>query len=177
MGPPTSSLVDDSLWPLVRVTLPRVMTNEQQKELLERILFYLRREERFVTLVDARQLWSVSAELREQQWRFLRQHDVLIRQGSMGIVVLINSPAVALMIRVLVHRIQPKVVPYSIQASWPAAVSWVAERLDGNGLREHARRVRQSLGSSPDGRTWAEPLGVQQGVGTGRLPPERRPKC
>lgn len=172
MGSPTSSLVDDSLWPLVRVTLPRVLTNEQQEEMLGRILSYLRRGERFVTLVDARQLWSLSAELREQQWVFLRQHEVLIRQWAMGIVVLINSPSVALMIRVLVHRIKPKVVPYSVLASWPAAVSWAADRLEGNGLREHALRVRQGLGASPDGRTWAEPLGVKHGLGAVRPPPE-----
>ncbi|QRK07211.1 hypothetical protein JQX13_45415 [Archangium violaceum] len=152
------------------------MTKEQQEALLGRILFYLQRGERFVTLVDARQLWSVSAELREQQWLFLRQHEVLMRQWAMGIAVLINSPSVALMVRVLVHRIKPKVVPYSVLSSWPAAVSWAAERLDGNGLREHALRVRQSLGASPDGRMWVEPLGVTHGAGAVRPPPERRPK-
>lgn len=152
MGPPTSILVDDSLWPLLRVTFPRVISNEQQSELLERTLAHLRRGERFVALIDFRQLQSLTSEQREQQWRFLREQEVAMRRLSMGIVALINSPTLALMARVLIHRIKPSVVPYSIVASWPAAVSWTADRLDGNGLREQALRVRQRLGAIPEGR-------------------------
>ncbi|WP_155893127.1 hypothetical protein [Cystobacter fuscus] len=146
MGSPTSILVDDSLWPLLRVTFPRVITNEQQDELFARIRSYLRRGERFVSLVDIRQLQSFTFEQREQQWLFLRQQTGPMRQWSMGIVALINSPTLALMARVIVHRIKPSVVPYSILASWPAAVSWAADRLDNNGLVEHSQRVRLRLG-------------------------------
>jgi hypothetical protein len=151
MGSPTSILVDDSLWPLLRVTFPRVITNEQQAELLERILSQLRRGERHVTLIDIRLLQSLTSEQREQQWRFLREQEVLMRRWSMGIVALINSPAVALVARALIHRVKPSVVPHSIVASWPAAVSWAADRLKGNGLDEHACRVRQRLGASSQG--------------------------
>ncbi|QRN99179.1 hypothetical protein JRI60_09225 [Archangium violaceum] len=153
MSPPTSILVDDSLWPLLRVTFPCAITNQQQAELLERILSYLRRGERHVCLLDTRQLRSLTTEQREQLGIYLRQHADLMRQGSMGIVTLINSPALALVVRVLIHRIKPSVVPYSVLASWPAAVSWAADRLEGNGLREHAQRVRQCLISSADGAT------------------------
>ncbi|MCY1073026.1 hypothetical protein [Archangium lansingense] len=152
MSPPTPIPVDDSLWPLVRVSFPRVITNEQQTELFTRVLAYLRRGERHVAIVDFRQLQSLTSEQREQQWVFLREQEALMRSRSMGIVALINSPTVALMARVLVHRIKPSVVPYSILASWPAAVSWAADRLDSNGLSEHAMRVRQRLGTSPAGR-------------------------
>lgn len=144
--------VDDSLWPLVRVTFPRVITNDQQAELFGRVLFYLKRGERHVALVDFRQLQSLTPEQREQQWSFLRQQERPMRQYSMGIVALINSPTLALVTRVLVHRIKPSVVPYSIVASWPAAVSWAADRLRDNGLDEHAVRVRQRLGASFGGR-------------------------
>ncbi|MFY0580864.1 hypothetical protein ACN28S_47415 [Cystobacter fuscus] len=146
MGSPTAILVDDSLWPLVRVTFPRVITNEQQEELFARTLSYLRRGERFVSLVDFRPLQSLTFEQREQQWVFLRQQTAPMRQWSMGIVALINSPTLALMARVVVHRIKPSVVPYSILTSWPAAVSWAADRLVNNGLSEHAQRVRLRLG-------------------------------
>jgi hypothetical protein len=127
MGSRTSILVDDSLWPLLRVTFPSVITNEQHKDLLERRLFYLQRRERHVSLIDMRQL--------RYQW-------------SMGIVTVVNSPVLALVVRILIHRIRPSVVPYSILTSWPAAVSWVVDRLETDGLSEHARRVRQCLGSS-----------------------------
>lgn len=153
MGSPVSSIVvDDSLWPLVRLTFPRVITNEQQAELFERTLGYLRRGERHVALVDFRQLQSLTPEQREQQWSFLRQQERPMRQYSMGIVAVINSPTLALVARVIVHRIKPSVVPYSIVASWPAAVSWAAERLRDNGLDEHAVRVRQRLGAAYGGR-------------------------
>jgi hypothetical protein len=151
MGSPTSILVDDSLWPLLRVTFPRVITDAQHEELQVRILSYLRRGERHVYLLDLRQLQSLTSEQRARQWAFLRQQEVLMRQWSMGIVALINSPPLALMARILIHRIKPSVVPYSILASWPAAVSWAADRLEGNGQREHARRVRQHLVSPPGG--------------------------
>ena len=152
MGSPTSILVDDSLWPLLRVTFPRVITNEQQAELLQRILSYLRRGERHVALVDFRLLQALTSAQREQQWIFLREQEVLMRQWSMGIVAVINSPTVALVARTVIHRIKPSVVPYSILASWPAAVSWAATRLDHNGLSEHALQVRQRLGASAGSR-------------------------
>jgi hypothetical protein len=153
MGSPASSIVvDDSLWPLVRVTFPRVITNQQQAELFESVLSHLERGERHVALVDFRQLQALTSEQREQQWKFLREQAVPMRQWSMGIVALINSPVLALAARVLIHRIKPSVVPYSILASWPEAVSWAADRLDRNGLGEHAMRVRQRLGMSPAGR-------------------------
>jgi hypothetical protein len=153
MSSPVSSIaMDDSLWPLLRVTFPRVITNEQQAELFERTLSYLRRGERHVSLVDFRLLQSLTPEQREQQWRFLRQQERPMRQFSMGIAALINSPTLALVARVLVHRIKPSVVPYSILASWPAAVSWAADRLRDNRLDEHAVRVRQRLGASSGAR-------------------------
>lgn len=153
MGSPVSSIVvDDSLWPLLRVSFPRVISNEQQSELLERTLSYLKRGERFVCLVDFRLLQSLTPEQREQQWSFLRRHEGPIRQCSMGIVALISSPTLALVARVLVHRIKPSVVPYSIQSSWPAAVSWAADRLRDNRLDAHALRVRQRLGAASEGR-------------------------
>lgn len=152
MGSPTSILVDDSLWPLLRVTFPRVITNEQQAEQFARTLSYLKRGERHVYLVDFRQLHSLTSQQREQQALFLREQEVLMRRWSMGIVALINSPALALVARILIHRIKPSVVPYSILASWPAAVSWAADRLEDNGLGEHAWRVRQELGVAPKER-------------------------
>ncbi|HEX5750275.1 MAG TPA: hypothetical protein VFZ09_28850 [Archangium sp.] len=153
MAPPASSIVvDDSLWPLVRVTFPRVITHQQQAELLERVLSYLRRGERHVALVDFRQLQALTSEQREQQWNFLREQAVPMRQWSMGIVALINSPTLALVTRTIIHRIKPSVVPHSIVASWPAAVSWAADRLRDNGLAEHASLVRQRLGTAPGSR-------------------------
>ncbi|MFY0575216.1 hypothetical protein ACN28S_13325 [Cystobacter fuscus] len=144
----TSILVDDSLWPLLRVTFPSVITNEQHKDLLERRLFYLQRRERHVSLIDMRQLRSLTSEQRELQTAFLRQQEDLMNQWSMGVMTVTNSPVLALMVRLLIHRIRPSVIPYSILASWPAAVSWVVDRLEADGLSEHARRVRQCLGSS-----------------------------
>ncbi|WP_152622704.1 hypothetical protein [Archangium violaceum] len=153
MRSPTSPItVDDSLWPLVRVTFPRVITNAQQAELFERVLSYLKPGQRHVALVDFRQLQSLTSEQREQQWNFLREQAVLMRQCSMGIVALINSPTLALVARTIIHRIKPSVVPYSILASWPAAVSWAADRLRDNGLVEHASQVRQRLVVVPGGR-------------------------
>ncbi|MFY0575222.1 hypothetical protein ACN28S_13355 [Cystobacter fuscus] len=80
----TSILVDDSLWPLLRVTFPSVITNEQHKDLLERRLFYLQRRERHVSLIDMRQLRSLTFEQRELQAAFLRQQEDLMNQWSMG---------------------------------------------------------------------------------------------
>ncbi len=153
MGSPASSiLVDDSLWPLVRVTFPRVITNHQQTELFERVQLALKRGERHVALVDFRELHALTSEQREHQWSFLQEQAVPMRQWSMGIVALINSPTLALVTRTIIHRIKPSVVPHSIVASWPAAVSWAADRLRDNGLVEHASLVRQRLGTSSGSR-------------------------
>ncbi|WP_147332831.1 hypothetical protein [Archangium gephyra] len=128
-----------------------MITNQQQTELFQRVRSYLDRGERHVALVDFRLLQALTSEQREHQWRFLREQEKPMRQWSMGIVALINSPTLALVTRAIIHRIKPSVVPHSIVASWPAAVSWAADRLYDNGQREHALRVRQSLGTSSAG--------------------------
>jgi hypothetical protein len=145
-------LLDDSFWPLVRVTFPRHLSPEQSEDLRAAVRSCLRREERHVYLVDLRSLHSLSSEERAQLGAFLRDQAEGMRRWCMGIVALINSPALALMARVLIHHVKPTTVPYSVLASWPASVDWVTERLEANGWREHGHLVRQRLLVAPGER-------------------------
>lgn len=153
MGPPACPFVDDSLWPLLRVTYPRVIEVEEQQQLFEGLAEYLERRERQLLMIDARLWQSATAEHRVQQWQFLKAQTGPMRQWSMGIVALISSPSLALVGRILIHRIKPSVVPYSIETSWPATVSWAAARLEENGLGAHSLRVRQRLLPAAAGNT------------------------
>ena len=153
MDAPLPPLLDDSLWPLVRVTLPRGLTLERSEELLDAVRACLRREERHVYLMDMRAVHALSSEQRARMGAFLREEAEGMRRWCMGIVGLINSPTLAVMARLLIHHVKPSTVPYSVLASWPAAVDWVAERLEVNGRQAQARLAREHLLAPPCSRT------------------------
>lgn len=140
-----SPYLDDSLWPLVRVTFPRGLSPAQSEGVRQGVLSCLLREERHLYLVDLRSLNHMSSDDRARHGDFLREQAAGMRRWCMGIVALINSPALALMARVLIHHVKPTTVPYSVLASWPATVDWATARLEANDRSEHARLVRERL--------------------------------
>ncbi|AKJ01017.1 hypothetical protein ATI61_112277 [Archangium gephyra] len=152
MDPSASITIDDSLWPLLQVKFPSAFTNAQQERYLGQLLTYLRRGERYVGVMDTHLLKNPSAEQRQRQAHFIKEHEALFRQCSLGTAGIVTSPLMALGARILIH-LKPMPTPFYVASSLPAAVSWAAERLELAGLSEPAERVRCHFGLLPARRT------------------------
>ncbi|MFY0525346.1 hypothetical protein ACN28I_20115 [Archangium gephyra] len=152
MDPSASITIDDSLWPLLLVKFPRVFTNAQQEQYLSQLLTYLRRGERYVGVLDTHLLKNPSAEQRQRQADFIKEHEVLFRQCSLGTAGIVTSPLMALGARILIH-LKPMPTPYYVASSLPAAVTWAADRLELAGLLAPAERVRRHFGLLAERRT------------------------
>lgn len=145
MDSPASITFDDSLWPLLLVRFPSVMTSAQQEAYLARLLTYVRRGQKYVGIMDTQLLENTTAEQRQRQAGFIKEHEELFRQFSLGSAAVVTSPLVALGGRILIH-LKPMPVPFYVTSSLPAAVAWAAERLEQAGLTEPAERVRSHFG-------------------------------
>lgn len=142
---------DDSLWPLLLVRFPSVITSAQQEQYLARLLTYVRRGQKYVGILDTHLLRNTTAEQRQRQADFIKEHEALFRQSSLGSAAVVTSPLVALGARILIH-LKPMPVPFYVTSSLPAAVAWAAERLELAGLTEPAERVRSHFGLSHESR-------------------------
>jgi hypothetical protein len=142
--PPSDSgiLFDDSLWPLLLIHAPRVVTSRQQEAGLATLATYLRRAERHLSIVDLRQLAEVPLEQRHYQVEWFRQHEVLLRQSLIGMALVIESPVTRLAMSVILH-FKPLPSPHHSGPGMEAAASWAAERFQEAGDRLSAARVRQ----------------------------------
>jgi hypothetical protein len=152
MDPSASITIDDSLWPLLLVKFPSAFTNLQQEEYLGRLLSYVRRGEKYVGVMDTYLLKNPSSEQRQRQADFIKEHEALFRQYSLGTAGIVTSPLMALGARILIH-LKPMPSPYYVASSLPAAVTWAAERLEQAGLLEPAERVRHHFGLLAERRT------------------------
>lgn len=148
MNPSASITLDDSLWPLLLVRFPSVVSNAQQEEYLARLLTYVRRGQKYVGIMDTHLLKNTTSEQRQRQADFIKEHEGLFRQCSLGSAAVVTSPLVALGGRILIH-LKPMPVPFYVTSSLPAAVAWAAERLALAGLTEAAERVRCHFGLLP----------------------------
>ncbi|WP_375771186.1 hypothetical protein NR798_09885 [Archangium gephyra] len=152
MDSSASITIDDSLWPLLQVKFPSAFTNPQQEQYLSRLLTYLRRGERYVGVMDTHLLKNSSSEQRQRQAEFIKEHEALFRQYSLGTAGIVTSPLMALGARILIH-LKPMPTPFYVASSLPAAMTWAAQRLESAGLLEPAERVRRHFGLLAERRT------------------------
>jgi hypothetical protein len=145
MDRPVTITIDDSLWPLLLVTFPSAFSDQQQEQYLEQLLSYLRRGEKYVSIMDTHLLKTPTAEQRQRQADFIKEHEELFRQCALGTAGVVTSPLMALVARLLIH-LKPMPSPYYVASSLPAAAAWAVERLELAGLTEPAERVRRHFG-------------------------------
>ncbi|HSP77522.1 MAG TPA: hypothetical protein VLQ93_03275 [Myxococcaceae bacterium] len=133
---------DKSLWPLLLVGYVGTPSAEQMEEYLARLSACLRRGQKYVSIIDTRSFTGVPAEQRQRMARFLREHEELFRQVTLGTCLLVTSPMVRLIVSVVFH-LKPMPAPYFIAPSMQAALDWVLGRLEAAGLTAEATRIRQ----------------------------------
>jgi hypothetical protein len=137
--------LDDSHWPLLVATFVGEPTLQQQEEYLERSLTYLRRGEKFLSLLDTRAVRMMTADHRRKVAEFQLQHEALLRSQVLGCVSVIDSPAMQLAASILLF-FRPPPFPYVTTRTLAEAVMWVAVRLEGLGLNALAQDVLRHYG-------------------------------
>jgi hypothetical protein len=145
MDPSASITFDDSLWPLLVVRFVGAPTNQQHAAYLAQLRAYLQHGERYVSIMDSRQLRLVSSEQRVRQAEFIKENEGLLKQVTLGTAGIVTSPLVRLAASVFLH-LKPMPTPYYIAPSLPMAAGWAAERLEQAGLSMSAERVRRHHG-------------------------------
>ncbi|PTL75974.1 STAS/SEC14 domain-containing protein [Vitiosangium sp. GDMCC 1.1324] len=143
---------DESLWPLLLVRYVGTPSPEQQEEYQARLSACLRRGQKYVSIIDTRSFAGIPAAQRQRMAEFLREHEELFRQVTLGTCLLITSPMVRLVVSVVFH-LKPMPTPYFIAPSMQAALDWVIGRLEAAGLTAEAARIRQHSERLVLGRT------------------------
>ena len=142
---PSSTTLDDSLWPLVLIRFNGDPSPGHFAHYLARMSFYLQQQEHFICILDASQVRSATAEQRQLQAAWIREHEALLRQWMLGSAHVITSPVIRLVTSLILH-LQPLPTPYIIVPRMSDAVAWVLLRLEEAALTQEAQRIQQHFG-------------------------------
>jgi hypothetical protein len=142
---PSDSVIhsfDDSLWPLLIIRPPSLVSRRMQEEGLATIAAYLRRGEKHISIVDLRQLRQVPLDQRQRQVEWFREQEALMRENLLGTAIVMTSPIIRLTMSIVLH-LQPLPVPHHIGPHLDTAALWAAERFQEAGLPLAAACVRR----------------------------------
>jgi len=145
LSEPSPILLDDSLWPLVMVRFGRSGTQEDLERYLAQRRAYLERQQPHLCLIDTRQLHLPSPRLRQRYIDWMCEHELQLRQWTLGTACLIVSPVVKMMMSVIRHAASMN-TPFFVTPSLAPAVTWAAERLQDAGQHQAATRIRSHYG-------------------------------
>jgi hypothetical protein len=145
MLPDSSVTIDDSRWPLRFVRFVGTPTPRQYEHYLETITASLRRRERYLSVTDLTRGDLPTAEQRHRQILWMQENEGLIREVVIGMAFVITSPIIRLSVSTVMH-FKPLPVPYFITAQEREAVGWASARIEEQGLRLAAERLRSQYG-------------------------------
>jgi hypothetical protein len=133
--------IDDSQWPLLVVEFVGEPTLQQQDQYFSRTLTYLRRGEKFFSILDARRVRMMTADHRRNVAAFQLEHEALLRSQVLGCASIIDSPVMQLASSII-QFFKPPPYPHVTTRTLPEAASWVAAQMDSKGLYLIAERIR-----------------------------------
>ncbi|WP_375771011.1 hypothetical protein NR798_08950 [Archangium gephyra] len=145
MLPDSSVTFDDSRWPLRIVRLVGTLTPRQYEHYLETTTASLRRRERYLSVTDLSRGGLPTPEQRQRQVLWMQEHEELMREVMLGMAFVITSPIIRLSVSAVMH-LKPLPVPYVITAQEKEAVGWASARIEEQGLRLAAERLRSQYG-------------------------------
>jgi hypothetical protein len=146
--PDSSVTFDDSRWPLRIVRFVGTPTPRQYEHYLETTTASLRRGDRYLSVTDLTRGGLPTPEQRQRQILWLQQHESRIREVVLGMAFVITSPIIRLAVSTVMH-FRPLPVPYIITAQEVEAVGWASARIEEQGLRLDAERLRTQYGIPP----------------------------
>jgi hypothetical protein len=121
--------------PLIVVTFDGLASEREFDDYLAKMTTeVLERKQRSVTILDARTSGRAPASQRKKQAEWLKKHDALLRQYSLGSAFVITSPLVRGVLTAI-FWLQPMATAYTVVGSLGEAETWAAARLREAGVR------------------------------------------
>jgi hypothetical protein len=119
---------DENDWPIVRVTYRQSMTAGEAKQFYERLAGYLKRNQRFALLFDARPADVPSAQERAQIAEFWKETAADSSRLLAGVAVVLKTPVGRGVISVVLWAYTP---PFPVRAFSTLfdGEKWLRERL------------------------------------------------
>ena len=120
--------IDDRLWPLVIFRFRFRPSMDELERYLARQEEMLARKQPMISLVQAEQakLWESPVLRRQAEW--IKDHEALLRQYSLGVAMVMQSPIVRGMLKAILW-IQPMPQPYTVCSSVEEGLRWLRERV------------------------------------------------
>jgi hypothetical protein len=120
--------IDDRLWPLVIFRFRFRPSMDELERYLARQEEMLARKQPMISLVQAEQakLWETPVLRRQAEW--IKDHEALLRQYSLGVAMVMQSPIVRGMLKAILW-IQPMPQPYTVCSSVEEGLRWLRERV------------------------------------------------
>jgi len=120
--------IDDRLWPLVIFRFRFRPSMDELERYLARQEEMLARKQPMISLVQAEQakLWETPVLRRQAEW--IKEHEALLRQYSLGVAMVMQSPIVRGMLKAILW-IQPMPQPYTVCSSVEEGLRWLRERV------------------------------------------------
>jgi hypothetical protein len=141
MAPVPSLTIDDSLWPLRRVTCVGTVSTQRFEDYLNNTVDRLREGHRFVAILDITQGGAPNTEQRQRQARWFREHETLLREVHLGVAFIVTSPLLRLALSTIFY-FKPMPTPYLVTSDDSQATRWASSRLQEAGLALDAERLR-----------------------------------
>ncbi|HYO53677.1 hypothetical protein [Archangium sp.] len=143
----STTLFDESLWPLLVIHFSGIPTSEEFEAYLSRRLDYLRRYERHAIVYDTRRVRLLPAEMRTRHVVWTREHEALRREMLVANAIVITSPVIRLTLNLALHAMRDD-VPYFVAPTLSEAALWAADRLRDVGHPIPAERIRRHFETS-----------------------------
>jgi hypothetical protein len=115
--------IDESRWPEVKCTFLGVPEDDKLGVLLERLAFYLRRNDRHAYVIDLQAIELPSRGKRAAFLQALKPHEFLITSNVAG-VALVFPPNTLAFARSTMMLTRSALAPYTIVDSVEAAQAW-----------------------------------------------------
>jgi hypothetical protein len=129
---------DDSRWPRLYLRLAGTLSSQGHEECLAQLSGYLRRGERFVSIVDLTRVGLVPLEQRWRQVEWFEEHEQLMRETNVGTAIILTSPLVRLSISAILY-FKRLPLPLAMVATPAEAEAWADARLKEAGLLQTGR--------------------------------------
>jgi hypothetical protein len=126
--------IDMSRHPLVVVTFDGLATDAEFDDYLTAMTRQiLDRRQRSVTILDARTSGRAPATQRKKQADWLKQHEQMLRQYSLGTAFVITSPLVRGVLTAILW-LQQMPTAHTVAATFEEAERWAVGRLQSAGI-------------------------------------------
>jgi hypothetical protein len=124
--------IDDSGFPIVRVTFTGSVSNEEFDEYLAGMSRMIGRRQPNVTILDARHSARTPAVQRKKQADWIKQHEAELRRYSCGTAFVITSALIRGVLTAILW-LQPMPQAHTVVGSLDEAERWARAQLDRRG--------------------------------------------